>query len=62
MSAIQGFGRCGEKKKPIARKRGRNVVDNDHDKNNDDDKRSSSKVQHTKASWLKLIHFWPFLH
>ena len=37
MSAIQGFGRCGEKKKPIARKRGRNVVDNDHDKNNDDD-------------------------
>ena len=39
MSAIQGFGRCGEKKKPIARKRGRNVVDNDHDKNNDDDKK-----------------------
>ena len=37
MSAIQGFGRCGEKKKPIARKRGRNVVDNDHDTNNDDD-------------------------
>ena len=37
MSAIQGFGGCGEKKKLIARKRGRNVVDNDHDKNNDDD-------------------------
>ena len=69
MSAIQGFGRCGEKKKPIARKRGRNVVDNDHDKNNDDDikvmmmiRGAVVKVQHTKASWLKLIHFWPFLH
>ena len=37
MSAIQGFGGYGEKKKPITRKRGRNVVHNGHDKNNDDD-------------------------
>ena len=36
MLAIQGFGRCGEKKKPIALKRTSNVVDNDDVENNGD--------------------------